>query len=460
MLRLPLAYTGLESQPPLASSREATPPKPAPAYQLPPFLSEVTVAAAALFGISGLAIAWFFVREERYGRFAPVAADGVDEAWLREHILKHPAEVVGAAWDGLIGKSEVVALIARMVAEGKLESDVGQDAGGSSMTLRLKVDRRTLERQESTLVDGLFFDGRTETSTEAVKAHYQESGFDPAAAIRGELEQALEALFPDETPPRRFKPVTQLLFLGAMGLFAVASLVEGFRFMVVAAGGVMLAVACAGWIAGMVFRSHIDWGRKAALASLIPVLVIAAGTTAFLWMTFAPSTGADVPPIHALAVVTLAAAFIMSVVNSLKSRQRRGAIALRKTLAAGRAYFAAELDRAPGTLREEWYPWVLAYGLDPQAAEWSSRRATSDEGVHHTPGHESTRSGPASESWTGFGGGRSGGAGASGSWAAAAGGMAAGVRTPSADSDGGSSSSSDSGSSSSGSSGGGGGGGW
>ena len=44
-----------------ASSREATPPDPAPAYQLPPFLSEVTVAAAALFGISGLAIAWFFV---------------------------------------------------------------------------------------------------------------------------------------------------------------------------------------------------------------------------------------------------------------------------------------------------------------------------------------------------------------------------------------------------------------
>ena len=189
-----------------------------------------------------------------------------------------------------------------------------------------------------------------------MKAHYQESGFDPAAAIRGELEQAVEALFPDETPPRRFKPVTPLLFLGAAGAFALASLVEGFRFMVVAAAEVMLAIACVGWIAGVVFRSRIDWGRRAALTSLIPVLVIAAGTTAFLWVTFAPSTGADVPPIHALAVVTLAAAFIMSVVNSLKSRQRRGAIALRKTLAAGRAYFAEELDGAPGTLREEWYP--------------------------------------------------------------------------------------------------------
>ena len=176
---------------------------------------------------------------------------------------------------------------------------------------------------------------------------------------------------------------------------------------------------------------------------------------------FGASAAADVPPIHALAVVTLAAAFILSVVNSPKSRQRRSAIALRKTLAAGRAYFAAEFDRAPGTLRQQWYPWVLAYGLDRHVAEWSSPRATTDGGVQHTPSHESTRSGPASESWTGFGGGRSGGAGASGSWAVAAGGMAAGVRTPSADSDGGSSSSSGSGSSSSsGSSGGGGGGGW
>jgi hypothetical protein len=462
VLRIPLAYTGDDPPASVVASQGATPSTRAAAYQLPSFRSEVTAAAAALFGISGLAIAWFFVREERYGRFAPVAADGVDEAWLREHILEHPAEVVGAAWDGSIGKSEVVALIARMVGEGKLESVVVQDAGQSSMTLRLKVDRRTLERQERTLVDALFFDGRTETSTEAVQEHYQDTGFDPAAAIRAELEEAVEALFPDETPPRSFKSVTLLLFLGAAGLFAVASLVEGLRFMVVAAGGMMLAVACVGWIAGVVFRSHIEWGRRAALASLAPVLVIASGTTAFLWMAFVPATGADVPPIHALAVVTLAAAFIVSVVNSLKSRQRRGAIALRKTLAAGRAYFAAELDQGSGTLREQWYPWVLAYGLDRHVAGWSSPRpaGTNDGGVHHTPGHESTRPGPASESWTGFGGGRSGGAGASGSWAAAAGGMAAGVRTRAADSSSNGGSSSDGGSSSSGSSGGGGGGGW
>jgi uncharacterized membrane protein YgcG len=467
VLRLPLAYTGSDLPASMVQPRAAIPSTPPAVPQPPPPRREVAIAAAVLFGVCGLMIAWFFVREERYGRFARVDADGVDEAWLRDHILKHPAEVVGAAWDGLIGKAEVVALIARMVGEGKLESEIGQEADSSSMTLRLEVDRRTLERQERTLVDALFFDGRTETSTQAVKAHYENTGFDPAAAIRGELEQAVEALFPDERPPRSFKAVTVLLFLGAAGLFAVGWFVEGSRFMVVASAVVMLIVACVGWIAGTVFRANIHWGRKAAMACLAPALVIALGTTGFLWMSAGSSTAADLPPIHALAVVTLAIGFIVTAVNSLKSRQRRGAIALRKTLAAGRSYFEAAFDGAPPERRKQWYPWVLAFGLDRQAPEWSTPRPgrdDRDESIPATGSHESSHSGsPASESWTGFGGGRSGGAGASASWAVAAGGMAAGVRAASAESSSGSdsSSSSDSGSSSSdSSSGGGGGGGW
>ena len=76
--------------------------------------------------------------------------------------------MVGAAWDGRIGTSEVVALIARMTAEGKLESKVeGQD----SMKLSLKVDRNRLKSHERALVDGLFFDNRTEMSTKEVQKH-------------------------------------------------------------------------------------------------------------------------------------------------------------------------------------------------------------------------------------------------------------------------------------------------
>ena len=67
-------------------------------------------------------IGWVFARERWSGRFAPLETQ-IDEAWIREHIVNHPAEVVAAAWDNHIESAEVVALIARLVAEGKLKSD-------------------------------------------------------------------------------------------------------------------------------------------------------------------------------------------------------------------------------------------------------------------------------------------------------------------------------------------------
>ena len=70
----------------------------------------------------------------------------------------------------------MVALIARMVSDGKLRSSVGKGKASASMTLRLKVDRSTLQGHERTLVDKLFFDDRTETSTRDVRAHYRARG--------------------------------------------------------------------------------------------------------------------------------------------------------------------------------------------------------------------------------------------------------------------------------------------
>jgi hypothetical protein len=101
-----------------------------------------------------LAFVW---REDSYGRFTPVPTEAVDGAWIAANVLKYPAEVVGAAWDEDIGTPEVVALVARMVGEGKLESSVSATGGPSgSMTLGLKVDRSTLTGYERTLVDALF----------------------------------------------------------------------------------------------------------------------------------------------------------------------------------------------------------------------------------------------------------------------------------------------------------------
>ena len=197
VLNLPLRHTGALVPVTLDLSR-------------PP---EIRIAVAVLLGLTTLAVLWFFAREQSYGRFAPLATDQVDERWLSEHILKHPAEVIGAAWDESIGKEEVVALIARMVSEGKLASVVDGEGCQSSMALSLKVDRSTLEGHERTLVERLFFDGRTETTTELVKEHYRDEGFDPVKAIRPGLEQEVERLQPAGKIPRAFRIESLVLFI-------------------------------------------------------------------------------------------------------------------------------------------------------------------------------------------------------------------------------------------------------
>jgi hypothetical protein len=78
----------------------------------------VTAAVAAIFAGFILLVMGFVRREQSIGRFAEINASTIDRAWIRQNILAHPAEVVGMAWDGRIGAPEVVAVIARMTAEG------------------------------------------------------------------------------------------------------------------------------------------------------------------------------------------------------------------------------------------------------------------------------------------------------------------------------------------------------
>jgi hypothetical protein len=454
VLNLPLHYTGSQVPATLDLSRPR----------------EIVIAVWLLLGVTALAVVWFFSREQSYGRFAPLATAQVNEAWLKEHILKHPAEVIGAAWDGSIGTPEVVALIARMVSEGKLESQVDGEGRHSSMTLRLKVDRSTLEGQERTLVDWLFFDG-TETSTELVKAHYSDVGFNPVNEIRPELEASVQQLLPEGDTPRTFRFESLVLFIFGIGALLFARFVGNFSstgiVLLVLVGALVLAGI--GWIAGAVFRAQLNWGRRAALVCLAPAMILAAATAIFLWF-YAGVGSVDLPTEAVIGIAAVALALTNASINALRSRQSRGAIAVRKNLAAGREFFISELRKDRPALRDEWFPWALAFGLASAVDDWSvarSRKNTDDDrrsSVEPSISTTPAESAAPSEPWTGFGGGRSGGAGASASWVAAAGGMAAGVSAPraSTSSESSDSYSSDSSSSSSGgsSSGGGGGGGW
>ncbi|MEP7117411.1 MAG: DUF2207 domain-containing protein [Acidobacteriota bacterium] len=438
VLSIPLGFTGATAP----SARDVRRPH------------EIVLGVAAVLGFLVLAVTWLFIREKRCGRFAPLAT-GIDRAWLAEHIFKYPAEVVGAAWDENVGTAEVVSLIARMVADGTLSSSVGKGLSESvDMRLRLLVDRATLKGHERALVDKLFFDGITVTSTKIVRAHYKTSGFSPPDVIQPDLKAAVEQMLPAGRTPWRIPVVTPaLLTLGVILIFW--EWFDGYP------GGFaltlpMLVLAAVGWGAGYRYRGSLHWGVRETLLCLIPAFAIALGAAGYLWF-YAGTGRIELQPLTVAGIVCVALACINSATNALKSRRHRAALAFRKTLTAGRAYFIAELGKDQPALRDEWYPWLLAFELQPQMDQWSTARvspASRSRGGFADSSH-STSSG---STWTGFGGGRSGGAGGGASWQAAVGGMATAVSTPSSSSSGGSSSSSDS--SSGGSSGGGGGGGW
>lgn len=444
-LRMPLQYAGA-GVPGFLDTRR--PPR-------------VVLAVEALAGVTALAIALLFIREQRRGRFAPLPLAAVDEGWLRSNLLAHPAEVVGAAWDENIGSPEVVALLARLAAERKLESTVK----GSTMRLRLLVDRDEFRDHEAALIEGLFFDPkRRDTSTDAVKLHYRKTGFNPVERIKKDLGAAVAALVQDEKPPLVRTVITLALFLvgaGAMALDMFLNFADLFPLVLV--GGAIIGAALL-QIPGLLFRARMKWGRLHAIACLLPALLVLAAMLAFLWWRV--GTGFVQPSNLMLGGgVALVLWMIVSSINALKSRQSAEGIAFRKRLTTAREYFKTQFTLHAPALRDEWYPWILAFGLGNDADRWATTFAPLRTGTSRT-GHSSSGgsvfSGSSSDSsgggWTGAAGGRSGGAGGGAAWTAAATSMAAGVSPPSSSGSGGGGGSSSS--SSGGSSGGGGGGGW
>src|SRR5262249_51949258 len=72
---------------------------------------EVLIATTAMIVIFALIAFGFMVRERNLGRFAVIDPAIIDSSWIEKNIVVHPAELVGAAWDGRVGTPEVVALI-------------------------------------------------------------------------------------------------------------------------------------------------------------------------------------------------------------------------------------------------------------------------------------------------------------------------------------------------------------
>ena len=414
----------------------------------------------SLLAVPIIVIAWVFGRERWYGRFAPLQTP-IDEAWIREHIVKHPAEVVAAAWDTNIESAEVVALIARLVAEGKLKSD----ATRNSMSLHLDVNRGTLEGYERALIDALFPGDSTHTSTEIVRRHYRKKGFNPSDVIRDGLKARAAAILPPGRTPWSVPFLATVVYAGAVVLLGREWLngrisTNVAAFFLIGVLPVILFVRRE----GLRFRANIQWGPRKALSTLLPAAAVIAAAAFYLWR-WADSGFVPASDSLALGIVLSALSVLLAGVGALKSAQHRAALAFRKKLASGREFFIAELAKEQPALRDEWFPWVLAFGLGKQMDDWSAAR-TGTRSTRRSSRSASAgsfgsggSSGSASGGWTGFAGGRSGGGGGGASWGTAAAGLAAPIAPPSSSSSGGGSGSSGGGGGG-GSSGGGGGGGW
>ena len=318
---------------------------------------EVLIATLAIVVIFALIVLGFVVRERNLGRFAAIDTAIIDTSWIEKHIVAHPAEVVGAAWDLRVGTPEVVALIARMTAQGKLESEVD---GKDSMTLRLKVDRNKLDGHERALVNGLFFNNVTVTSTKDVQRHYKNEGFNPAAVIQPELNKQVKHVLP--SGKARVGHLTSIaLFLAGLAFLIVtvishpvytAGLVVGIFAMAILAA--LLRIP--GWL----FRARIDWSVQAAALLMIPAFCISFGAATFLW--FAAGTGDFELPWTAIAAIAAWALCLSTLsINGMKSQQGADAIAFRKRLAAARSFFMKELERPRPNLRDSWYPWAAGF---------------------------------------------------------------------------------------------------
>jgi hypothetical protein len=390
----------------------------------------------------------YWLHDRARGRFAPLRpASQVDAEWLEANVFDLLPEEVGTAIDDDVGAPEVSATLARLVAEKKLRSESATDSQGKpTMRLTLLAPETSFRGYERKLVEGLFF-GNESVTPDDVRAHYKSSGFNPARKIEPELKAQLAARGPFADT---FKPAAAwrslLFFAASVGLGVSAWFHQtptdprAFFFF-------LFASAFLGTI-GIALSKKSSENFRPWSVSLLVGLVFVLAPWAIIGLAMPP----DYSPQLFAAFTAFTLMFVSSFFHMAMSRDGAARMERRRQLAAARRFFRDELKKARPNLKNEWFPYLLALGLESGMERWSKAFAGEAAAVAGTTSFgSSSGSSFGGSGWTG-GGGSFGGAGASASWGAAVGGFAAGVASPSSSSGGGGGGG--------GSSGGGGGGGW
>ncbi|HEV7921907.1 MAG TPA: hypothetical protein VGR02_14050 [Thermoanaerobaculia bacterium] len=406
------------------------------------------LAAAIITALVFVFLIWYR-GEQHVGRFAPLLPSSqIDDAWLQEHVFALKPEVAGAAWDDSVGAPEVAAVLARMAQEKKIATRAERKV----LHMNLLVDRDSLDGYEKELIRKLFVNKATETDTDQVKKHYQGRGFNPGEVIEKGLKPDLDRL-PGwkQKEPRARVARAVWLFLIAIALLTIAAVTsELSRPFVFVWSFLSVFLLVFGGIVAVVNAKAI--GPSAWRAGLVALFCLPVTLGAVF--TALNAGNWDLPVITPIALGALALASWTALLEALRIADGAEKIAFRRRLASARQYFVEQLRSPHPNLRDDWFPYLLAFGLGNNVDGWFRAHGSASSSVSSSSWSSSSGSSSSSSSgWTG-GGGAFGGAGATGGWATAAGALAAGVSAPSSSGSGGG------GGGGGGSSGGGGGGGW
>jgi uncharacterized membrane protein YgcG len=396
----------------------------------------------------------FFRWEKRLNRFAPLpATEDVTPDWLASEVLCHKPEVVGATWDKTTATPEVAAVLARLVQEGKMKStlipyrlpffDISLPFIPPDLEMELLVGRESFHGYEHELIEGLFVDESSRTSTKKIREHYRKSRtiFNPVSKLTDPMKKQMKRLTADGVRPSGHSWVPTVL-LAVIGFFVL--LVNAFyhqsEFLPLQLVGMFFILFC--WIIAVMHA--FNYRRSVVYLGWLRTMLFFA--VSLLLVGFAALFIFPVSTLLLVGFFSMAVAAANNSINLARSAESREGVAFRRRLAAARNYFVNELQREKPGIKDEWFPYLLAFGLGRDVDHWFNRYGVA-AGLSHSVAHSGITSSGGSV-FTG-GGGVFGGGGASGSWSTAVGSFA-----------GSSSLSSGGGGGLGGSSGGGGGGGW
>ena len=221
------------------------------------------------------------------------------------------------------------------------------------------------------------FGDNTQTSTELVQRHYKKKGFDPTEVIRAGLKARAAAILPAGRTPWSVPLFATALYVG--GAVLVAREWMNGRITYHRGRPVRHSACCPSSSSRgeRVCASAPTFSgvrsRRCRACCLAPWRLSLRAL--YLWR-WADSGDVPVSDGFVVGIVMLALSVLYAGVGALKSTQHRAALAFRKMLASGREFFIAELAKERPALRDEWFPWVLAFGLGKQMDDWSALRAS------------------------------------------------------------------------------------